>query len=209
MDLLQEIATEAAAQKTAAATIGEIVALVQEAKDLEETLESLQEAYKSQSGRYNRIKQYELPKMLKEAGLKEFTLEDGSVKAKKEMYVSGSLPKEEHDKVMALEYLASLPQGDSLIKNHLSVDFSKGEDNMAKTIYTMVADAMKEMGLDVEQLQLNETVHAMSLQSFVKNMIKGGHNIDPEKLGCATGDVAKFEFFDADGKKKKKRTELK
>lgn len=204
-DLFEQIEQDAAAQQTAAATMQELMALVLEAKDLEETLESLQEAFKAQNGRYNRIKQYLLPKMMKEAQLGNCGLPDGSVKVKLEKYVSGGIPKDEHEKVFALEYLQELPNGGSLIKNSLSVDFSKGQDNAAKAVYSKVMEMIKEMEMDNE-VELKEGVHSASLQAFVKQMLKGGAAFDPEKLGCSVGDVAKFEFFDADGKKKKART---
>jgi hypothetical protein len=203
MDLLQQIAADAAAAKPAAVTMEEVIALVQEGAELEETIESLNEALKAQVGRYNRIKQKLLPDAMKSAGLGNFTTEDGRVKVKKENYVSGSLPKEEHDKVFALEYLAEIGGAD-LIKNQLSVDFSKGEDNAAKAIYALVAEQLKEMKIEVEPT-LKESVHAQSLQAFGRQLLRAGHNFQPEKLGLAVGDHCKFEFYDEHGKKKKKK----
>jgi hypothetical protein len=202
-DLMARIVQAAEEQGSSSAVVlDEIKALVEEGAALEETIESLNEALKENNGRYNRIKQYLLPEKMKLAGLANFQTMDKTVKIKLDDYVSGSLPKDEHDREAAIDYLIARG-GQELIKSDITVTAGKSEHNMAMLLLGVIVEKCKELGL--EEPQMKEGVHAASLQSFVRGCVKKGEDIDYEKLGCYVGQICKFEFFGPDGKKKKKK----
>ena len=166
-------------------------------------IRDLMELIKARIGRFNRIKMYELPEQLKLANTGEWKSEDGFTVVKLDNYVSGSLPKDEHDKVFALEELVRVG-GEALIVNKLTVDFPKSMHNAAQSIYAKVIEECKAVGLDTEP-ELKETVNAMSLQAFGRELIKSGSDVNHEKLGLASGQTAKFTIKDpVTGKARKK-----
>lgn len=214
MDLLAKIAADKEAADAASDKLDKIRLLVEEGARLQETIDSLNEALKATVGRFNRIKQFELPNVMKEANVGKHEDLDGRVKVKLDTYVSGSLPKDEHDKERALEYLVDAGGG-ALIKTELKVNFPKAMHNAALSFYAEVQELLKKEeykpldgNVGPDEPEFKESVHAQSLQAFARDKLKNGEELDFETLGLATGSIVKFEFFDDNGKRvKKKATE--
>jgi len=212
MDLLAQIAADKEEADASSDKLDKIRKLVEEGAGLQETIDSLQAALDSTIGRFNRIKQYELPNIMKEANVGKHEDLDGRVKVKLESYVSGSLPKDEHDKERALEVLVDAGGG-GLIKTELKVNFPKSMHNQALDFFARIQEILKEeqyqpmedTDVGVDEPEFKETVHAQSLQAFAREKLKKGEELDFEALGLATGNVVKFEFFDDNGKRIKKK----
>lgn len=202
MDLLSKIAAAKEEADASSNVLEKIKTLVEEGASLEQTIDSLTEALKATVGRFNRIKQYELPNIMKENGVSRFETLDGKVKIKFESYVSGSLPKDEHDREAALQELERVG-GQSLIKTEVITHFPKSQHNMAKDFYVRIQEILKgydpndEIEFDPE---FKEGVHAQTLQAFARNKLKAGEELDWEKLGLAVGHHVKFDFMVEDGK---------
>lgn len=213
MDLLDRIAAAKEEADASSNVLDRVKSLVEEGKSLQETIDSLQEALKSTVGRFNRIKQYELPNIMKENNIGEYRTLDGTVYVKFDTYVSGSLPKEEHDREAALEILEK-SGGQSLIKTEVSVDFPKSQHNMAKDFFVRVQEMLKTYD-PADEIEFNptfnESVHAATLQKFGREKLKAGEELDWEALGLSVGHHCKFDFFQEDPvtkkmKKLKKKT---
>jgi len=208
MDLLERIAKAKEEADASSDKLDKIVALVQEAAAIQETIDSLNEALKVNVGRFNRIKQFELVNLMKDANMGKYESQDGKIKTKLDSYVSGSLPKEEFDKEQALQVLEEAG-GAALIKTDISVRFPKNMHNAAKDFFARVREMLKEYDPNEEvefEEEMVEGVHASSLQAFVRQKIKAGEEIDYEKLGLTVGQIVKFDFYEeVDGRLKKKK----
>lgn len=206
-DLLNKIAQAAGTVHAAPATVERVQNLVKEAAQLEEQLRDMDEAYAGINGRFNRIKQHDLVEALKQFGQSEFKSLDGSVKVALKTFISGSLPKSEHDRDAAIEVITDKTGGSAIIKAAINLEFPKSQHNMALELLGFLVEKCKEMGLDAPEIV--ESVHAKTLQSFVGNLVKAAEITEEEikKVGCFVGQTVDFTFFDTDGKKKKKRKE--
>lgn len=206
-DLLNRIAAAAGEVHASPATVAKVKALVQEAAELDEQLRDMDDAYATVNGRFNRIKQHDLVEALKEFGQSEFKTLDGSIAVALKTFVSGSLPKNEHDRDAAIQVITSKEGGSGLIKASISMEFPKSQHNVAMELLGFLVEKCKEMGLDAPEIV--ESVHAKTLQSFVNNLVKAGDVTQEEikAMGCFVGQTVDFTFFNEDGKKKKKRKE--
>jgi hypothetical protein len=204
-DLLSRVLAVQEEAPASSDKLDKIRELVEEGARIEETIESLEEALKAQKGRFNRIKQYELVNLMKEANMGVYNSLDGKVKTKLEMFVGGSLPKDEFDKEVALGEIIRVG-GQSLIKTNISIEFPKTAHNMANDMYSRILEIVKKYNVDFDlEPVMKEGIHPKSLQSFVKEAIKKGSDIDVEKLKMTHGQNVKFEFFVEDDKGKLKR----
>jgi hypothetical protein len=204
MDIIGKIKVAKEEADASSDVIQKVRELVEEGARLQDTVDSLQEALKATVGRFNRIKQYELPKLMKDNGIGKFDSLDGTIKTKFESYVSGSLPKEEFEKEQALQYLESL-DGASLIKTLVSVKFPKNMHNAAKDFYTKILELLREYDPNEEvefEPDFKEGVHAATLQAFAREKLKKGEELEWEKLGLAVGHHVKFEFYEMNEKGK-------
>ena len=109
---------------------------------------------------------FDIPEALAECGLSELKLTDGQ-KISVQTYYSASIPK---DKINdALDWLRDNGHGD-LIKNTVSIDYGKGEDNVA-------AD-MKQKLHEAGQSFTDKTgVHPQTLKAFAREQTETGKNL--------------------------------
>jgi hypothetical protein len=209
MDLLERIAKAKEEAEASSDKLDKIVALVKEGAAIQEAIENLTEALKVNVGRFNRIKQVELVNLMKEANMGKYESEDGKIKTKLDNYVSGSLPKDEHDREEALKVLEEAG-GVALIKTDIAVRFPKSMHNAAKDFFVKVQELLKEYDPEGEidfEPDFKEGVHAASLQAFAREKIRKGEELNYEALGLTVGQHVKFEFYEEDekGKLKKKK----
>lgn len=181
-----------------------IVVIAKECAELEETIESLNEALKAQSGRFHHLKSKLLPELMAEAMLPEFKWLDPTsnlpgVKIKIADYVSGSLPKEEFDREVAIEKLVE-HGGEKLLTATITIDFPKSEREVAMKLL----EELEGRKLDIS---FKEGVHAQTLCAFVREKLKNGEEIPYEELGVHVGKTAKIELLGKDGKKLKKQSQ--
>ena len=107
-------------------------------KDKEDEIAELEDKLKSKKQEADVISSEVIPELLKEQGLNEIKLADGSsVKVKTEY--RATIPKDDLKREQALQWLRDQGLGD-IIKNNVSVTFGKGEDNKAKHLLDLAAE---------------------------------------------------------------------
>lgn len=154
----------------------QVAALVRQQLVLEQRVEDLTTELKRAQQDLAHISGEVLPAALAEHGLTELKMADGS-KVTVSSFVSASITKEKSD--AAHQWLRERGFGD-LIKNTVSVNFGKGEDEKAVEL----VDTLSNMGLDADQ---KEAVHPSTLKAFVKEQIEKGVKIPSDLFGIFIG----------------------
>ena len=154
----------------------QVAALVRQQLVLEQRVEDLTSELKRAQQDLANISGEVLPSALAEHGLTELKMADGS-KVTVAQFVSASITKEKSD--AAHQWLRDRGFGD-LIKNTVSVNFGKGEDEKAVELI----DTLSGMGLDADQ---KEAVHPSTLKAFVKEQIEKGTEIPSDLFGIFIG----------------------
>ena len=141
---------------------------------------------------YREIETVILPDMMTGIGIKKFTLGDGSEITIKDV-VQASLPSrgailkaqgDERDALIdrnhrALDWMRA-NGGEAIIKNNISVDFGKGQDEIADRF----VDFCKEIGMEYDR---STTVHNASLTSYIKEKLASGANVPLDLFSVYTG----------------------
>lgn len=131
---------------------------------------------------WRQIAEHDLPNAIQEVGLSTFTLADGrKISTKTEVYAS--IPKDNPNKAFA--WLRANGHG-ALIKNVISAEFGKGEDEQA----VEAASALAEAGFKPSQ---KESVHPMTLKAFLKEQLEKGVDVPLEDFGAHIVTRAKVE----------------
>jgi hypothetical protein len=157
------------------------------AKEIAETeaqIEAMEETLKDLKGRNNRMKTLDLPDMMAEYGMTAIKLESGQTVEVSD-FVQGSLPKDLERRKAAIDWLAANGAVD-LIKNEVSVEFTKTQHNLAKA----TAQKLREDGLNVIE---QETVHPQSLLAFAREKMRNGEEIPLEQIGLFSGRTVKIK----------------
>lgn len=182
---LENLLEEGGANELPLASLDQITTLAEKAETLTSTIEHLEDALKAHKSELNKIKTQELPDAMAEVGLAEFTMQSGT-KLELKDFVSGTLPKDPEKKEVAIEHLTEL-EAEGIIKNTMTVRFSKAEHNMAGVI----ADDLRSQGYEVE---LVSGVAPQTYMKFIRDSLKNGEPIDLEKLGAFSGRHVKIQI---------------
>lgn len=163
----------------------EMVNLASEIAEMEAEIEEKKKQYRE-------IEAVTLPDMMTGLGIKKFTLDDGSEITIKDV-VQASLPSrgailkaqgDERDALIdrnhrALDWMRA-NGGEAIIKNNISVDFGKGQDEIAEKF----VDFCKEIGMEYDR---STTVHNASLTSYIKEKLASGANVPLDLFSVYTG----------------------
>ena len=143
--------------------------------DLEATLTEKKEALRN-------LTDERLPDALKEIGMTKFQMTDGSVIEVKPFY-SASIPVDRRGE--AYEWLRAHGY-DDIIKNTVSVQFGRGEDDAAGDLI----NSIRKQGLLPEQA---EKIESQTLKAWVREMVEQGTEFPTELFGAYTGFKAKIK----------------
>ena len=143
--------------------------------DLEATLAEKKEALRN-------LTDERLPDALKEIGMTKFQMTDGSVIEVKPFY-SASIPVDRRSE--AYEWLRAHGY-DDIIKNTVSVQFGRGEDDAAGDLI----NSIRKQGLLPEQA---EKIESQTLKAWVREMVEQGTEFPTELFGAFTGFKAKIK----------------
>jgi len=154
-----------------------------EAIDLKEVVDQMEEDLKAAKQQLNLLNTSIIPDMMTEIGMEKVTQRGWEIKVTD--FVSGSLPKDDVRKALAIRWLEENEAGE-LLKTALSVDFSRSQHNEALDL----AGKIKDQGFAPK---IDSTVHPQTLMAFARERIKSGEPIDTEVLGLYTGRVAKYK----------------
>lgn len=148
---------------------------------LEKRIADLELELKDAKREHRKVAEDLLPAALQEYGVTELKMEDGS-EISVAPYYSASIAKDRQDE--AFQWLTTAGHG-SLIKNHVTAAFGRGEDNSAK-------DLLAELEQRGMQTQTKTWVEPMTLKSFVKEQVEKGENLPYDLLGIYVGQRAKI-----------------
>jgi hypothetical protein len=148
---------------------------------LEKRIADLELELKDTKREYRKVAEDLLPAALQEYGVTELKMDDGS-EISVAPYYSASIAKDRADE--AFQWLTEAGHG-SLIKNHVTAAFGRGEDNSAK-------DLLAELEQRGMQTQTKTWVEPMTLKSFVKEQVEKGENLPYDLLGVFVGQRAKI-----------------
>tara|TARA_R100000664_G_C2759810_1_gene150012 strand:+ start:5289 stop:5834 length:546 start_codon:yes stop_codon:yes gene_type:complete len=148
---------------------------------LELRIADLEQELKDAKREHRKIAEDLLPAAMDEHGLTELRMDDGSM-IKVTPFYNASIAKDRADE--AFRWLTEAGHG-SLIKNHVTAAFGRGEDNLAK-------DLLAELGQRGMQTQTKTWVEPMTLKSFVKEQVEKGENLPYDLLGVFVGQKAKI-----------------
>lgn len=158
-------------------------AAVGKAIELQAWIDEGEEAIKRAKQELHVLTNRIIPDAMAEAHTLSWTHESGWKVEMKDI-LSGSLPKEEVPRSIALKWLRDNDYGD-LIKNKLTVEFEKGGDNLA----AQVKGALDELEVPYE---IKEDVHAMSLQALARERLREAAEVPLDTLGLYAGRQAKL-----------------
>tara|TARA_R100001126_G_C4878760_1_gene177781 strand:- start:1598 stop:2143 length:546 start_codon:yes stop_codon:yes gene_type:complete len=140
--------------------------------DLQEQARRIEDNLKSKNDEIRVLSEQEIPNLMQEAGVSEFKLADGSSVSVKPFYAA-KIPVSKTDE--AFQWLTGNGYGD-LIKNTVSLNFGKSEDNVANSL----VEDLKSKGHNVSQ---KKKVEPQTLKAFVKEAIQNGQNVPMDLFG--------------------------
>ena len=140
--------------------------------DLQEQARRIEDNLKSKNDEIRVLSEQEIPNLMQEAGVSEFKLADGSSVSVKPFYAA-RIPVSKTNE--AFQWLIGNGYGD-LIKNTVSLNFGKSEDNIANSL----VEDLKSKGHNVSQ---KKKVEPQTLKAFVKEAIQNGQNVPMDLFG--------------------------
>lgn len=167
--------------------IKRLVKLADAAVNHEELVIDLERNLNEAKGFLNNIKTIEMPDLMAECGLTEFTHTSGA-KLKLTNFVSGSLPKEPDKRQLAIDELTKMGKNaENLIKTNVSVLFDKEEHKKA----LVLAEELRKLKFDVV---VDSGVHHSTLAAFARECLKKGIQINTEVLGLYAGKTVDIKL---------------
>ena len=161
-----------------------LVSMAKEVIETEQLVEDLEDNLSDLKKRLNKMKTLEMPDLMAECGMSEFTTDNGW-KITIDDFVSGSLPKDEMRREEAVHWLES-NGAESLIKTELNLHFGKSEHNRALSLF---AD-LSEKGYAISSKM---GVHPQTLIAHIKERLKQGDEVPLDLLGLYAGRIAKIK----------------
>ena len=162
-------------------SLKEMSDLCAEQAAIEDEIKQLEEQLKAKAKAARKLSQEIIPAKMQELGLESLTLKDGSA-VKVRQLVQASIPVKYRE--TAFRWLRDRGHGD-LIKNQISAEFGKGEDQSAGEFI----DNIKSLGYEPKQ---KIWVEPMTLKAFVREQIAEGVDIPMETFGIFVGAETKI-----------------
>lgn len=159
----------------------ELSALAQQQLATEQRIAELEETLEKQKENLNRLSMNLIPEAMMAIGMQSFKLNDGTV-VKVEKFYSGKIPDDKQNEAFA--WLRQT-KNDSLIKREVKLMFGKGEDADAQT----AVHALKDLGFEPQDKQ---SVHPMTLKSFIREQFESGSDFPAELFGAYVGNKTKI-----------------
>lgn len=154
--------------------------LAEEQVRVENEIKKLQNLLEDNMELLKKVSTVDLPAAMQEIGMESFTLSTGrKITLKTDVYCS--IPKDDGGR--AFRWLREHDFG-AIIKNVVSAEFGKGEDDQA----LLAAQALADAGFKPQQ---KESVHAMTLKAFVNEQLKNGKEIPLDYFGAFVVTKAK------------------
>ena len=156
-----------------------VAGLARKIKQQQDKVERLDRELKDEKQALLKLTDEDLPSTMADLGLSKFSLDDGSTVEVKPTYGASILVK---DRPAAYEWLRE--NGfDDIIKNVISCQFGRGEDDQASAFHAFAS----QQGYPTSQ---NESIHSGTLKAFVKERIEAGEDFPHQLFGAYVGQRA-------------------
>ena len=156
-----------------------VAGLARKIKQQQDKVERLDRELKDEKQALLKLTDEDLPSTMADLGLSKFSLDDGSTVEVKPTYGASILVK---DRPAAYEWLRE--NGfDDIIKNVISCQFGRGEDDQASAFHAFAS----QQGYPADQ---NESIRASTLKAFVKERIETGEDFPHTLFGAYVGQRA-------------------
>lgn len=156
-----------------------VAGLARKIKQQQDKVERLDRELKDEKQALLKLTDEDLPSTMADLGLSRFSLDDGSTVEVKPTYGASILVK---DRPAAYDWLRE--NGfDDIIKNVISCQFGRGEDDQASAFHAFAS----QQGYPADQ---NESIHASTLKAFVKERIETGEDFPHTLFGAYVGQRA-------------------
>ena len=159
-------------------TSQDLASLVSQLSEITDAIEACENKLKDLKGQKAKIEENYIPSLMEERGQTEGTW--NGVKVKLVQKIDARIT--EAKKEAAFEWLRENGH-DGIIKNDVTMSFSKGDDNLAGDAIGLLRDK----GFDPVQ---KTSVHASTLKSFIKDGLEKGISLDLDLLGGYVRNVA-------------------
>lgn len=163
-------------------SLSSVAELAKQAISIENDIEDLEKVLSEKKEALRNLTEERIPDALKEIGMAKFEMTDGSVIEVKPFY-SASIPADRRGE--AYEWLRA--HGfDDIIKNTVSVQFGRGEDDAAGDLINVI----RKQGLLPEQA---EKIESQTLKAWVREMVEQGTEFPSDLFGAYIGQKAKIK----------------
>jgi len=163
-------------------SVESVVNAVERMRLLEEVINKTEDFLKETKAKYNNIAMVEIPDLMDSVGVKKLTLSNGDDLKIEELLLS-SIPSkskieeaEDDEKPQleqrlhdAIKWLRE-HNAESLIKNKIQIEFSKGQDNIVGDI----VGTCQELGLPYKR---EESIHPKTLSKYLKEQLEAGVSV--------------------------------
>ena len=169
-------------EKVDTKALGSVAELARAIRNQEDTIRHLEEKLKTEKKLLLKLSDEDLPAILDELGLQSFKLEDGSEVTVKSTY--GATIRVD-DREQAYDWLRQ-NEYDDIIKNTVSVQFGRGEDEKAKEF--------KELAENNKYAADQKTeIHPQTLRAFIKERVEAGDEFPMQLFGAWVGRRASIK----------------
>lgn len=178
---MKKVAAEAPVREIPKATLDEIVALARQQVAAEAVVADITTALSDANAILTRISMEDLPYAMKEAGMKEFTMDSGEKIEIKHDFAVGILKANED---RAFQWLETKGHG-GLIGTDVIVSFGKGETAKAEQLLEVLQKRKFEVAL-------KRAIHFQTLKAWVNEMDREKKKFPADLFGAHPIDKAKI-----------------
>ena len=164
--------------------LGEVTHWASKQLELEQQVEDLEEQLKELKNELADVSGSKLPEAMESANMQSFVLTNGT-KIEIQTVYSGRIGKTEEEQKKAFNWLRENDHGD-LIKNVVSVEFAKGEDEKA-------VELMDELRTKSQVSTNKKWVEPMTLKAFIKEQVQKGQPIPFDIFNIYVGRKTKMK----------------
>ena len=181
-NILDQMEKDAEEKEIKSDDLKSISALAKDLNDLEAQIEEQQDVLNDLKNKYRQISEEDLPSKLEEVGMAEFKLSDGTSISVSRFY-SGRITEENRDQ--CFHWLEENGLGD-IIKNTVSANFGRGEDESAKTL-------MNSLEKEGYSLMQKKWVEPMTLKAVIKEQVEKGSDLPLDTFNVYVGRKIKVK----------------
>ena len=169
-------------EKVDTKALGSVAELARAIRNQEDTIRHLEEKLKTEKKLLLKLSDEDLPAILDELGLQSFKLDDGSEVTVKSTY--GATIRVD-DREQAFAWLRE-HEHDDIIKNTVSVQFGRGEDEKAKEFKELAENNRYAADQKTE-------IHPQTLRAFIKERVEAGDEFPMQLFGAWVGRRASIK----------------